>query len=211
MLHITYSEPSVDFGNMVIGTIVKSNSHVSYLCRIYGRLETEHVPTPEDYAFGRFVSIRPVEEQGVRLIGVVHDTILLNPEYGNLGPRLSTTSDLRVFSPDYLEERGVLVEILVLGWMEGDRPRHTIPPLAAQVGSRVEVLEHEMVVAFHRDESGRFLMGYYPQIMVRNDPIIASLLLATLEQLAPSFPEHAGVIRVLRTNLAWKAKVLPAG
>ena len=65
---------------MVIGTIVKSNSHISYLCRVYGKLETDHVPGPEQYAFGTFVTLTPSEDGPVRLVGVVRETLLLNPD-----------------------------------------------------------------------------------------------------------------------------------
>ena len=196
---------------MVIGTIVKSNSHISYLCRVYGKLETDAVPRPEDHAFGRFVSFAPVENGLVRLVGVVRDTLLINPDYGNYGPRLSSTEELAVFSPDYLNETGVLVDILVLGWIERGRSHHTVPALAAQVGSRVETMDDAAVHAFHRDARGRFLVGYLPQLMVRNEPIIASLLLTVLERLEPAFPDQQRVIGVLKNNLAWKARVVPAG
>jgi hypothetical protein len=90
---------------VLIGTIVKSNSHISYMCRVYGKLETERVPDPRQYAFGTFVTLAPIDGSDVRLVGVVRDTLLLNPEYGNLGPRLSSDRELAVFSPDYLNER----------------------------------------------------------------------------------------------------------
>jgi len=196
---------------VLIGSIVKSNSHISYLCRVYGKLETEAVPQPADYAFGTFVTLAPVEDGPVQLIGVVRDTILLNPEYGALGPRLSPDGDLAVFSPDYLDERGVVVDILILGWNEGGRSHHGIPPVAAQVGSRVEILPRIQVAEFHRDGGGRFLMGYFPLLMTRNDPIIASLLLTVLERLEPEFPQQRRVIAVLKNNLAWKSRVVPAG
>jgi hypothetical protein len=196
---------------VLIGTIVKSNSHISYMCRVYGNLETDDVPRPEHYAFGTFVTLTPSEESPVRLVGVVRDTMLLNPDYGNLGPRLSSTDDLAVFSPDYLNETGVLVDILVLGWLENGLARHTVPPLAAQVGTRVESMEDDPVFDFHRDARGRFLVGYYPQLMVGNDPMVASLLLAILERLEPAFPEGSRVIGVLKNNLAWKSRVVPAG
>lgn len=196
---------------MVIGTIVKSNSHISYMCRVYGKLETDAPPRPDHYAFGTFVSFEPVEDSSVRLVGVVRDTLLLNPEYGNLGPRLSSDEDLAVFSPDYLNEKGVVVDILVLGWLEGGRAHHTIPPPAAQVGTRVETMDDALVHDFHRDARGRFLMGYLPQVMMRNDPVIASLLLAILERLEPAFPDQKRVIGVLKNNLAWKARIVPAG
>jgi hypothetical protein len=196
---------------VLIGSVVKSNSHISYLCRVYGKLETDNVPAPEDYAFGTFVTLVPVEGGSVRLIGVVRDTILLNPEYGSLGPRLSPDRDLAVFSPDYLDERGLLVDILILGWDDGLRMHHGIPPVAAQAGTRVETMPAAEVAAFHRDPRDRFLMGYLPLLMTRNDPIIASLLLTVLERLEPDFPDQRRVIAVLKNNLAWKARVVPAG
>jgi hypothetical protein len=196
---------------VIIGTIVKSNSHISYLCRVYGKLEAEDVPEPQQYAFGQFVTLTPLSGTPSRLVGVVRDTILLNPDYGNLGPRLSSDRDLAVFSPDYLNEKGVLVDVLILGWIEGGQVRHSVPPLAAQIGTLVDTLDQDAVCDFHRDAHGRFFMGYLPQLMTRNDPMVASLLLALLDRLEPSFPDQRRVIAVLKNNLAWKAHVVPAG
>jgi hypothetical protein len=42
---------------MKIGKIVKSESHINYICHIAGRHEAEIEPTPADFAFGRFVRI----------------------------------------------------------------------------------------------------------------------------------------------------------
>lgn len=196
---------------MVIGTIVKSNSHISYLCRVFGKLETATPPEPHEYAFGTFVLLAPVSGVGVQLVGVVCDTILVNPEYGSLGPRLSSESDLAVFSPDYLNEKGVLVEVLVLGWIDGDTPHHGVPALAAQIGTRVERLEDDAVCRFHTDGKGRFVMGYLPSLLTQNDPMIPPLLLTALERLSPHFPEQSRVLAVLKNNLAWKARVVPAG
>jgi len=194
-----------------IGTIVASNSHISYLCRVFGRLESQSPPEPDDFAFGTFVSIRPVENGAERLIGVVRDTVLVNPEYGQIGPRLSSDRDLEVFSPDYLDEKGTLVEVLVLGWRDGDRTIHRVPPLAAQVGNPVETVPRDEIVAFHRDSAGRFFMGYLPQLVARPDPVVAGLLLGILDRLEPDFRADDRVIDVLRRNLAWKAHVVPAG
>jgi hypothetical protein len=196
---------------VLIGTIVKSNSHISYLCRVYGKLETDDVPRPEQYAFGTFVTLRPDEESAMRLVGVVRDTLLLNPDYGSLGPRLSSTRELEVLSPDYLNETGVLVDILVLGSVENGVPRHAVPALAAGIGTAAETMDDGKVTEFHRDARGRFLIGYYPQLLARPDPIVASLLLSILERLEPAFPGQGRVINVLKNNLAWKARVLPAG
>ncbi len=196
---------------MLIGTIVKSNSHISYLCRVYGKLEKDDLPRPDQYAFGTFVTLRPDEDSPVRLVGVVRDTLLLNPDYGSLGPRLSSTRDLEVLSPDYLNETGVVVDILVLGSVEGGAARHAVPALAAGIGTPVETVDDEGITAFHQDARGRFLIGYYPQLLARPDPVVASLLLSILERLEPAFPGQRRVINVLKNNLAWKARVLPAG
>src|SRR5258708_22573902 len=120
---------------VVIGKIVKSYSHINYVCQISGPLEVEVPPHPADYAFGRFVRVavrsRLLDESGVRqdtnlsrqdepscyTVGVIYDTILLNPAYGSLGPRLSTETQVKVFSPDYLSELVILVDVLTLKTM----------------------------------------------------------------------------------------------
>jgi hypothetical protein len=169
------------------------------------------VPTPVQYSFGTFVTLAPLDDSPLRLVGVVRDTLLLNPEYGNLGPRLSTESELAVFSPDYLNERGVLVDVLILGWTEDGTVHHEVPALSVQIGTGVEEMSEGEVQGFHRDNRGRFFMGYLPQLMARNDVMIASLLLSVLERLEPAFPDQRRVIGVLKNNLAWKARVVPAG
>jgi hypothetical protein len=194
-----------------IGTIVKSNSHISYMCRVYGPLETSDVPEPEAYAFGTFVALPVADRAGMRLVGVVRDTMLVNPEYGNLGPRLSPDRDLAVFSPDYLNEKGILVDILILGWDEGGNGYHAVPGLAAQVGTRVVTLQEQEVVSFHRSRTGRFAMGYLPLLMFENDPMLAGLLLEVLGRMESHFPEQKRLIGVLSNNLAWKARIAPAG
>ncbi|HLJ67173.1 MAG TPA: hypothetical protein VKX16_07410 [Chloroflexota bacterium] len=196
---------------MVIGTVVKSNSHISYLCRVFGRLEVDPAPRPQEYAFGTFVTLAPVDDSPVRLVGVVRDTLLINPEYGNFGPRLSSEPELEVFSPDYLDEKGVLVDVLILGWLDRGQARHGVPAVAAQVGTRVEGMVEDAVRDFHRDARGRFLMGYLPPLLTRNDAVIAGLLLGVLERLEPAFPDQQRVIGVLKNNLAWKSRVVPAG
>ena len=51
-------------------------------------------------------------------IGVIYDTILLNPAFGSLGPRLSNETQVELFSPDYISEKAVLIYVMVLGMME---------------------------------------------------------------------------------------------
>ncbi len=41
----------------LIGKIVKSNSHIDYVCQVYSRGETPTPPTPSDYNFGGFFGV----------------------------------------------------------------------------------------------------------------------------------------------------------
>src|SRR5205085_10652487 len=121
---------------MEIGKIVKSYSHINYVCHIYGPREVEQEPAPADYAFGRFVRIalrsEKSDDHDARImaalgkstepqtyaVGVIYDTILVNPEFGSLGPRLSNETQVELFSPDYISERAILIYIMVLGMIE---------------------------------------------------------------------------------------------
>ena len=103
---------------MYIGKIASSSSHIAYVCQVYNKGETDAVPLPQDYGFGTFVGVE--RSDGSYLVGVIYDTTLQNPEFGNLGPRLSPRDDLSVFAPDYLEEKVTLVAIIILGAATAD-------------------------------------------------------------------------------------------
>ena len=117
---------------MIIGSIVASYSHVRYLCRIHGWGEVRNMPSPDDYALGRFVLIDRNSEEQFWLVGIIMDSSIVNPDYANYGPRLSSGDELRVFSPDSVSERGMLVSIEVLGWISNGVPHHNVPPRAVQ-------------------------------------------------------------------------------
>src|SRR6266550_5958666 len=162
---------------MFIGKIVKSDSHINYVCQIYGPREVEVEPGPADYAFGRFVRIGLRSEQpddphsdlnfalGIShepktyAVGVIYDTILLHPAFGSLGPRLSNETQVELFSPDYISEKAVLIYVMVLGMMEqrpvpGSQPEvlsvmHGVPLLSLELGSEIETMIDEEVRAFH--------------------------------------------------------------
>src|SRR6266566_4092859 len=90
------------------------NKHIC--AQIDGPREVEQEPAPADYAFGRFVRIAVRSEQPddhdaqvilalgksteprTFAIGVIYDTILLNPAFGSLGPRLSNETQVELFS-----------------------------------------------------------------------------------------------------------------
>ena len=206
-------------GGVELGKIVKSDSHVRYSCQVYGAGEVPAPPRPEDFAFGRFVrvplragplgtagvdvaalapvgapsadSLAPLGETGTWAIGVIYDTILVNPAFGTLGPRLSNDEQVQLFSPDYLSERAVLISILLLGTMAlgaggngqpgqngqngqngqararatgGYAARHGVPPVAPDLGAVVATLPEAEVRAFHFFADDGFPGGSQPYL-----------------------------------------------
>jgi hypothetical protein len=194
----------------VIGRIVKSNSHMDYVCQIFAPRERTYDPIPEDYAFGRFVSAPVSGNEGIRAVGVVYDTILLNPEYGSLGPRLNPPSVGPIVSPDYLVEKATAVGILTLGLMSEEELLHGIAPLGLPVDAEVSTMSDEEVRRFHLVD-GRLSVGYLPNMLARRSPLVVELSITVVHKLGTLFTEQ-GEQRLLRTllaHLAWKARVEP--
>src|SRR6266852_5195874 len=187
---------------MFIGKIVKSDSHINYVCQIYGPREVEVEPSPADYAFGRFVHVAVRAEHAhdphsdlnfalgisyepkTYAVGVIYDTILLNPAFGSLGPRLSNETQVELFSPDYISEKAVLIYVMILGMIEQRTTllgaseilstMHGVPLLSLELGSEIETMTDEEVRAFHffmnpdNPEKGTYLhMGYIPHIIAQ--------------------------------------------
>ena len=231
---------------MFIGKIVKSDSHINYVCQIYGPREVELEPTPADYAFGRFVRIAVRSEQsddpdlqlGLALgthhepknyaIGVIYDTILLNPAFGSLGPRLSNETQVELFSPDYISEKAVLIYVMVLGMMEQRTTQnngaevlsimHGVPLLSLELGSEIETMTDEEVRAFHffrdaEDSEGReyLHMGYLPHIIAQRNSLLPMVTLRIIDQLEQLFPQNLSLLSIVKRNFAWRLKVETTG
>ncbi len=229
---------------MYIGKIVKSDSHISYVCQIYGPREVEIEPASADYAFGRFVRIALRSEQsegedelmdralGVDLsprtyvIGVIYDTILLNPAFGSLGPRLSNETQVELFSPDYISEKAVLIYIMVMGMLE-QRPTstgspeiltvsHGVPLLSLELGSEIETMTDAEVRAFHffsdRPDDPPYLhMGYVPHIIAQRNSLLPMVTLRIIDQLERLFPNNLSLLSIVKRNFAWRLKVETTG
>ncbi len=194
-----------------IGKLVRSGAHTDYVCQIHGLGEVAVPPSPADYAFGSFVRI-PVDAEHTDLVGIIYDTVLLNPEFGNLGPRLSPPSDLAVFSPDYLAEKVTLVGITVVGMLAPDGvPGHGVPPIAAQIDTPVTRMDDGAVRAFHRSPSGGVQVGYVPLLLALGSPLARYLLLRVIGNLEILFHARISALGVLRNELAWQAAIGPLG
>lgn len=232
---------------MSIGKIVKSDSHINYVCQIYGPREVEIELSPADYAFGRFVriAVRSGQEQsptdlsqygiGIKqepthyVIGVIYDTILLNPAFGSLGPRLSNETQVELFSPDYISEKAVLVYVMVLGMMEQRFTRegatkflsisHGVPLLSLELGSEIETMSDDEVRAFHffhdpdrlENQNPYLHMGYLPHIIAQRSSLLPMVTLRIIDQLEQLFPQNLALLSIVKRNFAWRLKVETTG
>jgi hypothetical protein len=191
-----------------IAKIVKSNSHVDYIGRVIDRLDAHEPPAPDDYGFAQFVSI-PLEN-GLEVIGVVYNSLLANPEYGNYGPRLSPPADLSILSPDYLNEQGLLIGILLLGWRDSETSEfhHAVPRRVIPVNQEVYRLVDEDVHGFHKDAQGHIQLHYYSQVVAHAGSFSVPLIEAIIEQLEPvCAPEERQRLCVLKQTLVWQRTV----
>ena len=233
---------------MFIGKIVKSDSHINYVCQIYGPNEVEVEPASADYAFGRFVRVAIRSNQaadphaaldaalGVSqepvtyAIGVIYDTILLNPAFGSLGPRLSNETQVELFSPDYISEKAVLIYVMVLGMMEMSSPpsddasllstMHGVPLLSLELGSEIETMTDEEVRAFHffsdsvpepASQTPYLHMGYLPHIIAQRNSLLPMVTLRIIDQLERLFPQNLSLLSIVKRNFAWRLKVETTG
>jgi hypothetical protein len=191
---------------MLIAKITKSNSHVDYFARVLDSLETSVNLSPADFQFGQFVKIKVGAEE---VIGVIYNSQLINPEYGNYGPRLSTPAKLNtVFSPDYLNEQGVLISILLLGWKSGDESRQDTPRVVLPINSHVETMSDDELRAFHYGGSGGLQAHYYSHVMTHAGLFAFQLLSAIVDQLERlADDQDRARLDVLRKALAWRQTI----
>lgn len=187
-----------------IATIVKSNSHVDYVGRVVDRLDASRPPEASDYGFAQFVFMT-VDDR--RIVGAIYNTQLANPDYGNLGPRLSPPADLSVLSPDYLNEQGVLIGLLLLGWQEeaGGAKHHGVPRRVVPVGTSVYSLSDAESYQFHQSADGRLQLHYFSQVVAHAGAFAAPLLEAIIEQLERASDEgERQKLCVLKRSLVWQ-------
>ena len=194
-----------------IAKIVKSNSHVDYVARVIDELDADAPPSPDEYGFAQFVRL-PVRE-GEEVVGVVYDTQLANPEYGTFGPRLSSHADLKVLSPDFLHEQGVLLGILLLGWRSrgdaaaagGWAAHHGMPRRVVPVGQEVFSLPDAEVFEFHRGAGGSVQLHYFSQALAHAGAFAVPLVESVIAQLEPACePADRQRLCVLKKSLVWQ-------
>ncbi len=194
-----------------LGKIVKSNGHTDYVCQIYGAKEVADVPQASNYALGTFVSIELGEAWAGYLVGLIYDTVLLNPDFGRLGPRLSSESELMMFAPDYLNERAVLVGVTAIGRITSrGRVMQGVPLLAASNDAQVHQMDDDQIRDFHLAGDAVNLV-YLPVLLQQDNPLAYHLARIVLERLADLLPEYRAEMAVLADDLTWRAQIGPMG
>jgi hypothetical protein len=189
---------------MLIAKIVSSNSHIDYVGRVIDSLDAARPPAAEDFGFAQFVRL-PLEDE-TQIIGVIYNSMLVNPEYASYGPRLSPKPELGSFSPDYLNEQGFLIGILLLGTIGKDgRIVHGVPRRVVPAGQEVFKIEAHEVRRFHTDESDCLQIHYYAQVVAHAGLFAVPLLEAIIDELSLDCREEDKKrLGVLKQTLAWQ-------
>ncbi len=188
---------------MKIAKIVKSNSHIDYVGRVIDSLDAENPPSDEDYGFAQFVSLPSESEE---IIGVIYNSMLVNPEYASYGPRLSPKPELGNFSPDYINEQGFLIGILLLGALDKTgKITHGVPRKVVPPGQEVFKIETNEVNKFHTDENDCLQIHYYSQVVAHAGLFAVPLLEAIIDQLTLECrDEDKNRLGVLKQTLVWQ-------
>ena len=194
--------------SMKIAKIVSSNSHIDYVGRVIDELDVATPPKPDEYGFGKFVSI-PLDEKQ-EIIGVIYNSMLMNPDYANFGPRLSSEQELGGFSPDFINEKGCLIGILLLGSKdETDKITQEIPRRVIPAGREIFAADSDSVKQFHIDKEGNLQIHYYSQIISHAGNFGVPLLESIIEGLGQNGCSDTDKKRlgVLKQTLAWQRTI----
>lgn len=192
----------------MIAKIVSSNSHIDYVGRVIDELDVAAPPAPDEYGFSKFVSI-PLDETR-EIIGVIYNSMLMNPDYANFGPRLSSAQELGGFSPDFINEQGCLIGVLSLGSKDKNgKITQNIPTRIIPAGTEIFAAETEKIKAFHTDENGKLQIHYYSQIIAHAGAFGVPLLESIIEGLGENgcSDDDKKRLVVLKQSLAWQRTV----
>ena len=186
---------------MKIAKIVSSNSHIAYVARVLDQRDGGE-PHPDEYSFGRFVSMECPDET---IVGVISDSRLVNPEYISPSSRLGQSSALGELRRDLVDEKRTLIAVLLLGSMRGGVAEHSIPRRVLPSGLDVESMGPEKITEFHRGDDGGVKMSYFPSLMSHSGPLSLTLAMTMMDQLGPLFSDFdRQKLAVMRNTLSWK-------
>ena len=189
---------------MKIANIVSSNSHIDYIGRVIDSTDdADEIPRSSDYCFGQFVAVDGDDE---KVIGIIYDSRLINPEYGSFAPRSGQRAELARHNADYAKEQGILIGILLLGTIDASgKMFHGIPPKIVGVGQPVTKIDRDQVVRFHRNGSGNVQLHYYTQVVSNARQFAIPLLDSIIDQLCAGCTDgEMQSLQVLKRSLTWQ-------
>ncbi|TVQ18320.1 MAG: hypothetical protein EA367_15125 [Leptolyngbya sp. DLM2.Bin15] len=194
---------------MRLGKVVKSNSHCDYIVQLDDAYAVDHPPSADAFGFGSFVKLE--EKEGRHwAVGLVYNSQLINPQFLNNGPRLSSEPD-PLFSPDLIEETRTVLGTVLIGTLirEGDRTYgvHGIPRVVVPVNTLVSCMSQDEIHHFHRNPQQQSQFCYYSHLLHCGGTFAAELTQQVLTDLVESglfLGRDQRALEILCRELAWK-------
>lgn len=207
--------------NRQIGKVVKSNSHCDYVVQLDDGFDVAHPPTPEDYGFGQFVKLEDRDRHWA--VGIVYNSLLLNPQFMNNGPRLSSEPD-PMFTPDLINETRTLLGVALVGILaqqtdtnpNSPEPEaaltltygsHGIPKVVVPANTGVYQMSQSEVYRFHLNAQGQPQFCYYSHLLRSGGMFAAQLTQQVLGELINAHlfsGDDQRALEVLCKELSWK-------
>jgi hypothetical protein len=197
---------------MRLGVVVKSNSHCDYVVQVDDQMTVENPPSADLYGFGSFVKL---EEQEGRhwAIGIVYNSLLVNPNLMNNGPRLSSEPD-PLFTPDLINETRTLLGIVLIGTLETNRKKQYgiqgIPRIVVPFNTPVSLMSRDEIHGFHLTPDGRPQFSYYSHLLRCGGSFATQLtekVLTELIALNLFTGTDQRALEILRKELSWKSTI----
>lgn len=194
---------------MRLGKVVKSNSHCDYIVQLDDAYAVDNPPSADAFGFGSFVKLE--EKEGRHwAVGLVYNSQLINPQFLNNGPRLSSEPD-PLFSPDLIEETRTVLGTVLIGTLirEGDRTYgiHGIPRVVVPVNTPVSCMSQDEVHHFHRNPQQQSQFCYYSHLLHCGGTFAAELTQQVLTDLVESglfLGRDQRALEILCRELSWK-------
>lgn len=200
---------------LAVGCIVNSNSHMDYTVEIFNETDRNRAPEPDERGFGQPVFIRKtIGGTDYAVMGVIYDTILVDPDQGRSGPRLAQ-GDQPQFTPGYIEERTTLAGVALLGTAEVAEdgtiaaPSHQMPRWTLSVDDHVHQSPRGVTKTFHTGEEGQLQIAYIERLLDVAGSLGAEVTLSLIERLREMFDEedHQRVLSVIERDIRWRSSV----
>jgi hypothetical protein len=228
---------------MSLGKVVKSNSHCDYLVQVNDRFDVNDPPAAHTYGFGSFVRLDSPEVGyslgfGARktlqsaAVGIVYNSQLINPQFLNTGPRLSSDAD-PLFTPDLVEETRTLLSVVLIGELipysqdskdpsspdrpdpfaeESDTPAYYgqqgIPRAIVPINAIVSLLGQSEIRQFHNDRFGHLQFRYHSLLLRYGGSFASHLTEQVLQELVDlrifQNPAQQRALTTLCREMSWR-------